>query len=860
MQNEQFLFQKFDNYSEDWFLDNYKNIPLNISKNLNEKFQIRKYQKEAFARFLYYINDYKKKNLPIHLLFNMATWSGKTFVMAGLILSLYEKWYRNFLFFVNSTNIIDKTKDNFMNSNSSKYLFADKIEFSWEAISIKEVNNFSSTNDANINIKFTTIQWLHSDLTTTKENSLSYEDFSDKKIVIISDEAHHINATTKKWKLWVWEEQEKTSWENTVMNILKSNIDNLLLEFTATLNYSDENISHKYLDKVIYKYDLKNFRLDWYSKEVDILKADMEQSDRILQAIILSQYRLKVAEKNNIFCKPVILFKAQKTIAESEGNLKNFNNLIKKLETSDLENLKKIANTEILKKAFLFFEENNLSLENLVNELKDDFATENCISANDNTDLVSIKLNTLEDINNRIRAVFAVAKLNEWWDVLNLFDIVRLYDSRSNVIDKKSGKIIAWPQTVAEAQLIWRWARYFPFVTSDIWEDKYKRKFDNKNNDLKILETFYYHTTFDNLYITEIRQALKDVWMLDKEEKKDFPLKLKDSFKKSDFYRNWIIYVNSRILKDYSDIDSLEKIWLQTKRIDFKNLFTQAWDDIQAFWEKDNQNSIEKKPATLKINTFDKRIVRKAIQKNVFYRFDNLKKYLWKLKSIDEFIRDKNYLWEIEISFYSTKEILDNLNYEHKFQAVNYLLKYLETEIKDKKVEFIWTIEFKAKSICKYDFEKRIKVDLWENWFSKNEDWFVFENINWTSEEINFIDLFEVKMQELNKKYKDIYLFRNERTIAIYSFENWDRFEPDFLLFMKEKQSDKNITYQIFIEPKWNHLLETDKWKEDFLISIKDKTEILEIEFEKYKLFWLPFYNKERESEFEKVFWENFIK
>jgi type III restriction enzyme len=66
-------------------------------------------------------------------------------------------------------------------------------------------------------------------------------------------------------------------------------------------------------------------------------------------------------------------------------------------------------------------------LQNLVDELKEDFGEEKVLSANDNKDLVSIKLNTLEDKNNLIRAVFAVAKLNEGWDVLNLFDIVRLY-------------------------------------------------------------------------------------------------------------------------------------------------------------------------------------------------------------------------------------------------------------------------------------------------------------------------------------------------------------------------------------------------------------------------------------------------
>ena len=38
-----------------------------------------------------------------------------------------------------------------------------------------------------------------------------------------------------------------------------------------------------------------------------------------------------------------------------------------------------------------------------------------------------ILVNTLEDDDNPIRAVFAVDKLNEGWDVLTLFDIVRMF-------------------------------------------------------------------------------------------------------------------------------------------------------------------------------------------------------------------------------------------------------------------------------------------------------------------------------------------------------------------------------------------------------------------------------------------------
>ena len=449
MQN--LLFNKLDMYSEDWLLDNYKNIPLYISTNLNNKFEIRNYQKEAFARFSYYFSDYKNKVLPIHLLFNMATWSGKTFVMASLILELYEKWYRNFLFFVNSTNIIEKTKDNFINKNSSKYLFNDKISFNWKQIKIKEVTNFTTSLSDDINIKFTTIQGLHTDLNSIKENGLSYEDFEDNKIVILSDEAHHINSTTKTWKLNKTEEIEKTSWEYTVSKILNSHKENLLLEFTATIDLKNEFIAEKYSDKIIYKYDLKEFRLDWYSKEVDILKADMEQNDRILQALILSQYRLKIAEKNKIYCKPVILFKAQKKVEESEQNLVNFNKLIKELIGNDIIKIKNITNDKTILKAFKFFDENNISIDNLVKELKEDFWEENCISANNDKEAWKnqMLLNTLEDKNNRIRAVFAVQKLNEWWDVLNLFDIVRLYESRSNVVDKKTWKVKVWPQTIS---------------------------------------------------------------------------------------------------------------------------------------------------------------------------------------------------------------------------------------------------------------------------------------------------------------------------------------------------------------------------------------------------------------------------
>ena len=66
--------------------------------------------------------------------------------------------------------------------------------------------------------------------------------------------------------------------------------------------------------------------------------------------------------------------------------------------------------------------------------MRDGFSTEPSISANDDKEAAArqIALNSLEDATNPYCAVFAVKKLDEGWDALNLFDIVRLYETRQS--------------------------------------------------------------------------------------------------------------------------------------------------------------------------------------------------------------------------------------------------------------------------------------------------------------------------------------------------------------------------------------------------------------------------------------------
>ena len=145
-----------------------------VLRNLNPKFELRPYQEEALARFGFYVSEVSSKNHPTQLLFHMATGSGKTLVMAACILELYRKGYRRFLFFVNSTAIIEKTRDNFLNPSSSKYLFHSEIRCDGKRFEVLEVENFEGGNEEGLQIVFTTVQGLHTNLNSPKENSLTF--------------------------------------------------------------------------------------------------------------------------------------------------------------------------------------------------------------------------------------------------------------------------------------------------------------------------------------------------------------------------------------------------------------------------------------------------------------------------------------------------------------------------------------------------------------------------------------------------------------------------------------------------------------------------------------------------------------
>ena len=826
-------------------------IPKIVLENLNPKFQLRPYQIDAFQRFIcYYTEDASFKNHPAHLLFNMATGSGKTLIMAGLMLYLYGEGYRNFLFFVNSTNILEKTKDNFLNPSSIKFLFKTDISVDNRRVYLSPVENFEGANPQDINICFTTIQKLHSDLTNAKENSLTYEDFRKYKVVMLADEAHHMNVSTKS------QQELFESWENTVERIFTQNQDNLLLEFSATHDYETQEMVEKYQDKVIIRYGLVQFRNDRFSKDVVLVSSDFSQRERILQALILSEYKQLVAAKQSINLKPVILFKSQRTINQSEQVKADFHQLIEQLTPSDIA-LIRTSKVPIVNRAFQFFAENDVSDYQLTQRLKHGFQEKYCLSVNDEKEKerYQVLVNTLEDPQNRVRAIFAVQKLNEGWDVLNLFDIVRCYEMRD------TGRAKVGATTQSEAQLIGRGARYFPFTLPE-QNDRFRRKFDGDlNHEMRVLEELHYHSIHDSRYITEIRQALIDEGMLDeKEVTREF--KLKEPFKKSTFFKTGVVWLNRRIPKDYNGVRSIADLGVSKRN--YRYTLATGQGGTQALLANGGTSSvISEKRWDISIKEMGRNIVQSAIARNPFFTFSNLCQCFPHLDSIRSFIDSDNYLGGLEITFQGADQA--EVQRVDQLHAIQGLLAVIENEIRSNVTEFEGSTEFSSHFVHDVFSDKLMKFDKtnprskgdsdFESFISSRE-WVSFTGLYGTSEEKELVYLLDREVRQLEGDYQEIYLLRNEGHFAIYAFDDGGRFEPDFVLFLRQKDGTF-LTYQLFIEPKGRHIEDKDKWKNDFLKAISERfsSKIFKFESKQYRLRGIPFFNSEDENEFKTHFY-----
>ena len=909
-------------------------IPKYILENLRHSFF--EWQQEAFDNFLLYqeIKKIEDPNSYTHLMFNMATGSGKTMLMAAAILYYYKQGYRHFLFFVNQNNILDKTISNFINSTHTKHLFTNPIFIDNTTISVKSVEVFSD-NPQGIEIKFTTIQQLYKDIHTEKENKTTLGNLHKRNIIMLADEAHHLNANTK--NITIIEdffdkelkgskaEKEKKGWEYTVIEFilkkrnpgdkkLPSNNGNVLLEFTATIPSHSEVIK-KYSDKIIYKFELVDFLKKGFTKEINLISSTLDEKERTLHALLFHWYRHEIALKYGIInFKPVILFRS-KEIEDSKKDHKKFLDWLDRLETKDFDFLNNISKkiiedrsidfSNIVKsrteKVLEFIENENKGYSKAVQWLKDNFTENNTIITNSKTNKKKTEeitaeqeklLNSLEDTDNKIRAIFTVKRLTEGWDVLNLFDIVRLYQGQNS-----GGSNTKVPEaTISEKQLIGRGVRYFPFIYED--KPQNQRKFDGElEHELRVLEELHYYTYDEkSRYISHLKEELrKEGYIRDDRVVRTY--ELKKSFKKSEFYKNTKLFYNKRIpnpKRKNKSLDDIPKDFLVPYRIKGLEMVEEIMDyDSQESLQKLNIKerglmTIKKNFKDIEKHIFLKAVNIKAKQENALFQFEKLSEEL-NIKSIDDL--QTNILANFQITIIAPQGTkYEYIEGKEKLNIMLILLRRIFGELKKQIAPEIGS-DFMARDFKDFFSQPKSKLIIENNATKalenelKQDNWYVLNSFTGTSEEAAMIEFIKVTTGNLDKECNQFYLLRNEEVYKIYDFKTAKGFCPDFILFLKSKDKgkfthNKTVThsekyYQIFIEPKGEQYLGYDKsikgnalnkrtfktgkegWKEEFLEDISKRyglSEIIQAENAKYRLIGLPFFCTKFKGEFEERF------
>jgi type III restriction enzyme len=242
--------------------------------------------------------------------------------------------------------------------------------------------------------------------------------------------------------------------------------------------------------------------------------------------------------------------------------------------------------------------------------------------------------------------------------------------------------------------------------------------------------------------------------------------------------------------------------------------------------------------------------------------------------SISDFITSEKYLGKIKVEIQGTEERLNSLSQDDKLRIAIGILEKISTTLQSDKVEYQGTKEFKPDEISKVFKNKTLSISVNEDGdqeygvaqsqtsnqalridISKKE-WYAFSDNFGTSEEKYLVKFIDKAYDALKTRFSEIYLIRNERHFQLYNFEDGTPVEPDFVLFLKRKESDITLHYQVIIEPKGAHLLEHDAWKESFLKALKKRSKIEQLwKSRKFVIWGMPFFNEEqRKTKFENAF------
>jgi superfamily II DNA or RNA helicase len=457
----------------------FNNIELGITKH-----SLRHYQMEALYILDYLlkipnnrperlllleeINEKDKSQAPF-LTFEMATGSGKTMLMGASIYLLNKKQgIKNFLIITPaSTDIYQKTIRNFSLGNIES-VWADDTPFSFNLITgdnFRENIDLNETKDANIfvfniskfgsNAIYTEKAWESSTWKDDEGNSIGIKEYlKNKKLIIITDEAHHAQSPTAK-------------------KIIKNFHPRAVLEYTATALEEEKNEDKKN-QQIVYKYDIRRFLEDGHGKlvrAVAMASESKKNKDEIPQTEkqkIISIFMIHLLKKKAILLdpkskkvKPLAFIKVKEDTKYTEkifsyiknelsSDTANLNIIIEKIKLQELDI------TDLLNSMYNKDFKNNLPL--LSKEIQKIANTAIFYHGKSNTETIK-KFNEIKE--NEVEIVIYMQRLDEGIDMPNIYTMGVINDTQSNF--KTSVK-----------QIIGRGVRL----------NKNSREFDNSNDSL----------------------------------------------------------------------------------------------------------------------------------------------------------------------------------------------------------------------------------------------------------------------------------------------------------------------------------------------------------------------------------------
>ncbi|MBP7679305.1 MAG: DEAD/DEAH box helicase family protein [Bacteroidales bacterium] len=372
--------------------------------------------------------------------YEMATGSGKTMLMGAAVYFLNQKFgIDNFLIITpSSTDIYYKSIRNFTIGNYDS-VWADDTPFTFNLITGDNYTQnlfFDHSKEANIflfniskfgaNATNTEKTWESAVWKDVEGNNISIKQYlQDKKLVIITDEAHHAQSLVAR-------------------KIISNFRPSIVLEFTATAEEGERNLERRN-QTIVYKYDIRRFLEDGHGKLVRAValsgedrqdRNDLSSSEKLK---IITLFIIHLLKKEAVLLdpktkglKPIAFVKVKNDTVFTE---KVFNYIRNDL-ANDVENLK-----VIVKKV----EQHDLEITNLlqslyeskytgkIDKLREDIrlSAQTTIFYHGKSDKETEK--KWENIRkNEVEIIVYMQRLDEGIDLPNIYSMAVVHDSISN--------------------------------------------------------------------------------------------------------------------------------------------------------------------------------------------------------------------------------------------------------------------------------------------------------------------------------------------------------------------------------------------------------------------------------------------